>query len=554
MKQKFTRIFSTLATIAALLLSLAACGTKPASSAPSLPASTAPTVIVEQEGTTVAGVVEAASMNTIVIRTNDGDSLAFSTMDAELEVADSLLEGDWVVLTYTGTINGTDTTGAEVIHMTDKSEHIDKAVEDTSIAPLVQAEGATASKTAQTGGATAVNLSTKAAVPQAVNLSNNLPPIGPDMFATTRLHVRDNYVDGKIIATLEKGDEVVITGSTQNGWKQIDYNGTVAYVFGDYLSLTKPTVTLEEGEGKATAEEMIVYTTANLRLHESPSLDAKTIGVAKAGTTLHKVGSLGKWILVLHDGGVAYCDSEFVTTTPHENAVVHGTNGLPEGVNKVKKDVVMFTTVSLHLRAVCSSDSGLVATVPKNTALHVTGILDNHWSEVQYDGRTLFCVTEFLSETKPSAAVAPAREMQDIVQESVFATSYLHIYSEPSLGGKLLDTVDAGREFTRNALSASSDWSRIDYNGKEAYCLTQYVSVETPSTMNKGNDVAETAASGTMTVTANLRMHVSPDINTQVLCTIPQSATVTRLSTTANGWTCIEYNNMAGYCTSEYLQ
>ncbi|MCD7771005.1 MAG: D-alanyl-D-alanine carboxypeptidase family protein [Oscillospiraceae bacterium] len=56
------------------------------------------------------------------------------------------------------------------------------------------------------------------------------------MYATDPLNVREGpdalY---EAIGQLMVGDAVTVTGETSNGWYQIDYDGTTAYVSGDYL-------------------------------------------------------------------------------------------------------------------------------------------------------------------------------------------------------------------------------------------------------------------------------------------------------------------------------
>ncbi|MCD8006145.1 MAG: D-alanyl-D-alanine carboxypeptidase family protein [Oscillospiraceae bacterium] len=56
------------------------------------------------------------------------------------------------------------------------------------------------------------------------------------MYATDPLNVREGpdalY---EALGQLAVGDAVTVTGETSNGWYQIDYNGTTAYVSGDYL-------------------------------------------------------------------------------------------------------------------------------------------------------------------------------------------------------------------------------------------------------------------------------------------------------------------------------
>lgn len=65
----------------------------------------------------VSGRILDATMNTIVIQTNDGRKLSFSTMDADKSKSRGLLIGSRVDIFYTGTIEGTDTSKATVVRV-----------------------------------------------------------------------------------------------------------------------------------------------------------------------------------------------------------------------------------------------------------------------------------------------------------------------------------------------------------------------------------------------------------------------------------------------------
>ena len=67
------------------------------------------------EEQTVTGTITDASMNTLTIKTDAGDELSFSTEDADTSNADGLEVGTSITVYYTGTINGTDTSGATVV-------------------------------------------------------------------------------------------------------------------------------------------------------------------------------------------------------------------------------------------------------------------------------------------------------------------------------------------------------------------------------------------------------------------------------------------------------
>ena len=65
----------------------------------------------------VEGTIVDAAMNSIVIRTEDGKELSFSTEDADKTACNGLLVDSQVRIYYTGSIDGTDTSNAAVTRM-----------------------------------------------------------------------------------------------------------------------------------------------------------------------------------------------------------------------------------------------------------------------------------------------------------------------------------------------------------------------------------------------------------------------------------------------------
>lgn len=87
--------------------------------------STAVDATVEQM---VTGTITDAAMNTIVIKTADGVALTFSTESADKTEASGLLIDSTVIIYYTGTITGEDTTKAVVTRLVqDAATAVDSA-------------------------------------------------------------------------------------------------------------------------------------------------------------------------------------------------------------------------------------------------------------------------------------------------------------------------------------------------------------------------------------------------------------------------------------------
>ncbi len=518
---------------AGLALSLAGCGgakvssSSAASPAASAPASSSAAVDSVAQSTAeptqsyvVQGTVVAASMNSVTIRTAEGRELTFPTVDAEVDTVNGLLEGNWVAVEYRADreLTGTDTTGA----------YVDRVIDN---APNVQEE--------------------------AQKVLDGMEDCDETVYATHRVHVRTgNSTDAKILATIDKGTQLHRTGKGPHGWSRVEYNGQTAYVFGEYLSTAQPTQALGEQADKNTAftaADETVYSTVRLRIRQNPSLDAAKVGVVDAGTALHRTGTYANgWSQVDYNGVSAYCDSEYLTAKAPAGAVDQ--DAAPAGeVNFAPANETYYTTVALKLHVTYSTDSTVVAVVPKGTALYVESLMDNHWCQVQYNNKTVYCVTQYLQQEQPQAPNAQQPEAFTAADESVFPITNLHIRETPSLGGKILETPAKGSEFHRTGISMDGAWSRVEYNGVSGYSATQYLTTQRPSQMNAG-EPAVTDVEQTVTTTANLRLHDSDDLTATIVAVVPAGTQLERVGVLSSGWSIVMYNGQRLFCASDYLK
>ena len=74
------------------------------------------------EQQTISGTILDATMSTVTIQTEDGEELSFSIPDdADETEVDGMTVGDTLEITYTGTIDGTDTSGTTVVKLVQTS-------------------------------------------------------------------------------------------------------------------------------------------------------------------------------------------------------------------------------------------------------------------------------------------------------------------------------------------------------------------------------------------------------------------------------------------------
>lgn len=395
------------------------------------------------------------------------------------------------------------------------------------------------------------------------------------MYTTGAVDLRADYKAGsKDELTIDKGAEVTLTGSADYAWNRIEYEGKTYYFAGEYVLGNAPSASLDDEDLVASASDEAAakakknrstwdagevggvvsgtfdtyYTTVNLRMRAAPSTDAAVLGVAKKGTAVAITDMIGNWSQVYWDGGVAYCDFEYLSETPVTETVVTVAAGIPEGVTAVATDDTYYTTVALHVRAACSTDAAVLGTEPTGTAVHVTAILDNHWSQINYAGTIGYCATQFLSKTAPAPVTINSNS------DEVWTIATVYVRANPSLGGKILEAVETGREFARTGITSDYKWSQVDYNGQTAYVASQYLSTSKPSQMNANNEPVWTSVDQTVRTIADLRLHADCSTSAQILVTMPQGVVVNRILTGDNGWSQVIYQGQVGYCASEYLR
>ncbi len=155
----------------------------------------------DQEEKTVVGTLTKITENTITIKQNDGTSLTFCSNNCQHEFKNGIREGNWVVITYIGEIQGTDTTNVTVLKITDNDENKVKKEQDAM----------------------------------------EMKAVDETVYATAGVHVRASYTtDSEVVGSLEKGQSIKRTGVCANGWSRVLYQNADAYVYGDYLSEKAP--------------------------------------------------------------------------------------------------------------------------------------------------------------------------------------------------------------------------------------------------------------------------------------------------------------------------
>lgn len=141
------------------------------------------------------------------------------------------------------------------------------------------------------------------------------------------------------------------------------------------------------------------------------------------------------------------------------------------------KDVneTVYTTTRCNIRKSYSSSSDKIATVEKNSKLTRKGIGDNGWSKVEYNGKTAYIYTEYLTTTVPEE---PEVVFKD-TNENLYAKQNCNLRKSWSTDSEKVGYLMKGQAVERTGY-ADNGWSRIKYNGNIVYVASRLLVVEKP--------------------------------------------------------------------------
>ena len=177
------------------------------------------------------------------------------------------------------------------------------------------------------------------------------------------------------------------------------------------------------------------------------------------------------------------------------------------------------------------------------------------------------------AETADTAQEAEAQEQEteeaqadeaqtDTVVKTVRATDVVNIRSSDSEEADKIGKAQIGEEFPLLE-ERGNGWSKIEYNGADAFIKSDYLEVvseetveasaETTREQEAEPDAAQTA-SGTVKVKESVRIRKSASTDGEVLGTAYAGEEYPLLMKQADGWSKIEYKGQTAYVKSDYVE
>ena len=355
-----------------------------------------------------------------------------------------------------------------------------------------------------------------------------------------KIHTEPNG-DADVVGKLYSGSGCEIE-EVKDGWAHITSGDCDGYVEAKYLLTgTDAEAYAEEHKvselvAKSQSEQMYMY--------EEPSADAKIVTTVLWDQELTVLGASddGQWVQVKVGDNTGYIPADSVVldvkyeeavsvdeeqtkkesetaeteaeTKAAETETAETKAAETEKTQQDKESSASYTdvnetvwaTYSVSIRSAASTDADKLDVLVGSYSITRTGVGDNGWSKVDYNGQTGYIKSDYLTTTKPqvtesnqtSSSSNTSSSKSDIeeVKETVYATAGVNIRAKASADADKIGTLAAGGSITRTG-KTSNGWSRVDYNGQTGYIKSDYLTTTKP-TVTSNTTASSTSSSSSL--------------------------------------------------------
>ena len=294
--------------------------------------------------------------------------------------------------------------------------------------------------------------------------------------------------DAKIVTTVLWDQELTVLGASDDGqWVQVKVGDNTGYIPADSVVLDvkyEEAVSVDEEQTKKESETAETEAETKAAETEASETEAETEKETEAETKA--------------------AETETAETKAAETEKTQQDKESSASYTDVNETV--WATYSVSIRSAASTDADKLDVLVGSYSITRTGVGDNGWSKVDYNGQTGYIKSDYLTTTKPqvtesnqtSSSSNTSSSKSDIeeVKETVYATAGVNIRAKASADADKIGTLAAGGSITRTG-KTSSGWSRVDYNGQTGYIKSDYLTTTKP-TVTSNTTASSTSSSSSL--------------------------------------------------------
>lgn len=262
-----------------------------------------------------------------------------------------------------------------------------------------------------------------------------------------------------------KGQTVSIL-ATEGSWYKVSINGTTAYVYAEYINVGGSASSNSGGSSGVASGTAATCNVNQLNVRSSASLSSSVMGQINKGTAVTILETSGEWYKVTTTVNgksvTGYVYKSYITTS--------GSNAGSSDASIKEVNETVWATTAVNIRSGSSTSTSVLGGLGKNSSITRTGICNNGWSRVSYNGKAAYIHSDYLTTTKPNnGSNTSGVTGQQIADFALKYLGYPYVYG----GNSLTNGVDCsgfvqqvylnfGIKLSRVADSQKSDGTRIN--------------------------------------------------------------------------------------------
>jgi uncharacterized protein YraI len=199
-----------------------------------------------------------------------------------------------------------------------------------------------------------------------------------------------------VLLVMPNAAQVGVTGSQQNGFLPVRYNGTDGWAYAQYLSSSQPgTQPTPPAPGPIISTMWV--TGGSLNLRSGPSTSNSVLLVMPNAAEVGVTGAQQNGFLpVRYNGTNGWAYAQYLTLTEPGS-------GQPPGTVVETR----YTTASLNMRTGAGTSFPIVLVIPRGAEVGITGSETSGFFPVRYNGTNGYASATYLSTSAPGPAPQP---------------------------------------------------------------------------------------------------------------------------------------------------
>lgn len=278
-----------------------------------------------------------------------------------------------------------------------------------------------------------------------------------------------------------KDGEVVQVNSKSGDWYNISYGNKTGFVHSKYIKLIQTT---ESGTNNNITKGKVKNITSNLRVRQSPSTSALTIGYLLGGQEVEITGESGEWYKINFNGKVGYSHKDYITKISNGSS---GSSNNNNGSTVTEKDGTVDATDGLRVREGAGTNTKILGVLNHGSVVKIVDT-NGSWYKIKYGSGYGYVHKDYVtiktSSNNNNTQEKPDNKPEVVVKKGeVYNTgSNLRVRSAANTNSIVLGYLVDGTKV--DIIGSEGNWYKINFKDKTGFVSKDYVRLldEKPTT------------------------------------------------------------------------